>query len=87
MCRGAPPPPPPPPAPPVYRATGTTKPPAPEPTARRVVTGSQRVATMTRRPDETGGGRRTNRLGSLRRLGTNSLRIPLLKISDLNYPL
>ena len=91
MCVGrsrpAPPPPPPPPAP-VYRATGTTAPPAPEPTARRVVTGSQRIATMTRRrADETGGGRRTNRLGTLRRLGTKSLRIPLLNISDLNYPL
>ena len=36
---------------------------------------------------ETGGGRRTNRLGTLRRLGTKSLRIPLLNISDLNYPL
>ena len=34
-----------------------------------------------------GGGRRTNRLGTLRRLGTKSLRIPLLNISDLNYPL
>ena len=90
MCRGgsrpAPPPPPPPPQP-IYRATGTTTPPAPEPTARRVVTGSQRIATMTRRADETGGGRRTNRLGTLRRLGTKSLRIPLLNISDLNYPL
>jgi hypothetical protein len=40
-----------------------------------------------RRADETGGGRRTNRLGTLRRLGTKSLRIPLLNISDLNYPL
>ena len=52
------------------------------------VTGSQRSAIMTRRrADETGGGRRTNRLGTLRRLGTKSLRIPLLNISDLNYPL
>ena len=80
MCRGGSPPhtPPPPPSP---------VPPPPQPTARRVVTGSQRTASLTRIADETGGGRRTNRLGTLRRLGTKSLRIPLLNISDLNYPL
>ena len=76
-----------PPAPPPLPEPSPT-PPAPEPTARRIVTGSQRTATLTRRrADETGGGRRTNRLGTLRRLGTKSLRIPLLNISDLNYPL
>ena len=80
MCRGRPPAPPPLPEP---RPT----PPPPEPTARRVVTGDQRTASLTRRRTADEARRRTNRLGTLRRLGTKSLRIPLLNISDLNNPL
>ena len=73
MCRGGSPPPPlPPPSPAPSR---------PQPTAKRVVTSGQR------RINETDGGRRTNRLGRLRRLGTQSLRIPLMNTNDLNYPL
>ena len=59
--------------------------PRPEPTARRVVTSTDRTS-YRRRPDDPSR-RRGSRIGSLRRLGTKSLQIPLLNVSDLNNPL
>ncbi len=84
MCRGRPPAPP---APPPPRPI----PPPPEPTAGRVVTGADRTSTQPRptRSGATGmtaASRRSTRGTTARRLGTSSLRIPLLSTSDLNYP-
>tara|TARA_B100001248_G_scaffold4792_1_gene3450 strand:+ start:2383 stop:2664 length:282 start_codon:yes stop_codon:yes gene_type:complete len=92
MCRGRPPAPPPPPPP-------RPIPPPPEPTAGRVVTGDDRRsirprptgsgATVTgqqRAAGMTAGSRRSTRGTTARRLGTSSLRIPLLSSGDLNYP-
>ena len=78
MCGGGRPSPPPPPPP---RPTA----PRPEPTARRVVTSTDR--TSYRRTPDDPSGRRTGRIGTLRRIGTKSLQIPLLNVSDLNNPL
>ena len=75
MCRGRPPaPPPPPPARPI--------PPQPKSTADRIITGANRTSIDSNATT----GRRTNRASTARRLGTSSLRIPLLAPSDLNYP-
>ena len=90
MCRGRPPAPPPPPPP-------RPIPPPPEPTAGRVVTGADRTSTrprpsgttvtgQQRTQGMTAGSRRSTRGTTARRLGTSSLRIPLLSTSDLNYP-
>ena len=69
----------------------------PEPTAGRVVTGADRTSTrprpsgttvtgQQRTQGMTAGSRRSTRASTARRLGTSSLRIPLLSTSDLNYP-
>ena len=79
MCEGRSTPPPPPPPTPSPTA------PRPEPTARREVTSTDRTS-YRRRPDDPSR-RRGSRIGSLRRLGTKSLQIPLLNVSDLNNPL
>ena len=61
-------------------------PPPPRPTAPRpVVTATDR--TSYRRTPDDPSGRRTGRIGTLRRIGTKSLQIPLLNVSDLNNPL
>ena len=99
MCRGrppAPPPPPPPrplPPPPeptagrvvtggdrVSTPTRTRTKPRPTGTAGTTVKGQQRAVGMP------AGSRRSTRATTARRLGTSSLRIPLLSTSDLNYP-
>ena len=101
MCRGrppAPPPPPPPrpiPPPPeptagrvvtggdrVSTPTRTRTRPRPTGTASTAATvrGQQRAVGMT------AGSRRSTRATTPRRLGTSSLRIPLLSTGDLNYP-
>ena len=96
MCRGrppAPPPPPPPrpiPPPPEPTAgrvvTGGDRVSTPTRTRPKpassgaTVTGQQRAVGMT------AGSRRSTRGTTARRLGTSSLRIPLLSSGDLNYP-
>ena len=97
MCRGgSPPPPPPPPAPrpipppPEPTAgrvvTGGNRVSTPTRTRPKPVGTAATVRGQQRATGLTAASRRSTRATSARRLGSSSLRIPLLSTSDLNYP-